>query len=91
MASGWRERCRSVPLLGLTNLTVEALSPADIIISKLTRADDGDVRDMAYLLAHHVTVAEVREALATAVVPEVFSEAFPAARKTLEVLLDRVS
>lgn len=90
LSSGWRGRCRPLTLPSLQRLRVEFLSPADLIISKLVRADDGDVRDMEFLLTRHTTVAEVESLLPTVVVPEVFAESWPRASKTLSELLARL-
>lgn len=89
LATGWRARCRAVPLGSLQKLRLEVLGPADLLISKLARADDGDLRDMEFLLSTHTTVAEVESLLATVVVPEVFTESWPRANAALSALLDR--
>lgn len=61
-----------------------------LIISKLARADDGDLRDMEYLLSTHTSVEEVDRLLPSIVVPEVFSESWPRASAALAALLDRM-
>lgn len=90
LAGGWRERCRPIALPSLQRLRLEALGPADLIISKLARADDGDLRDMEYLLSTHTSVEEVDRLLPSLVVPEVFSESWPRARAALAALLERM-
>ncbi len=90
LSAGWRSRCRSVTLPTLKRLRVEALGPADLLISKLARADDGDLRDMEYLLSTHTTVVEVDLLVPSIVVPDVFSESWPRARAALSQLLTRL-
>jgi hypothetical protein len=90
LAIEWRSRCRPLTLPSLKRLRLEVLSPADLIISKLARADDGDLRDMEFLLAKHTTVAEVESLLPTVVVPQVFAESWPRAKSALAQLLDRL-
>jgi hypothetical protein len=90
LASEWRARCRPVTLASLKKLHLEVLGPDDLIISKLARADDGDLRDMEFLLSRHTTVNEVEEILPSIVVPAVFAESWPRARASLTALLDRM-
>lgn len=90
LSSTWRSRCRPISLPSLQKLRLEVLGPADLIISKLARADDGDLRDMEYLLTTHVSVAEVEELLPSIVVPEIFTESWPRAKAALASLLDRL-
>lgn len=89
LSSGWRARCRPVSLPSLKKLRLEVLGPADLIISKLARADDGDLKDMEYLLSTHTTVAEVEALLPSIVVPDVFAESWPRAKAALSQLLAR--
>lgn len=90
LSSGWRGRCRPLTLPSLQRLRVEILGPVDLIISKLVRADDGDLRDMEFLLTRHTTVAEVESLLPSVVVPEVFAESWPRASRALAELLARL-
>ena len=90
LSSGWRARCRLLPLASLQKLKLEVLGPADLIISKLVRADDGDLRDMEFLLSHHTTVGEVEALLPTIVVPALFAESWPRAEAALKSLLTRM-
>ncbi len=90
LANGWRARCRAIALPSLKKLSLEALGPADLIVSKLARADDGDLRDMEYLLTTHVSVAELERLLPTVQVPSVFSESWPRAQAALSGLLARL-
>lgn len=90
LSSGWRERCRPLTLASLQKLRLEVLGPADLLISKLARADDGDLRDMEYLLSTHTTVAEVESLLPSIVVPDVFAESWPRAKAALSLLLARM-
>ena len=90
LASDWRERCRPLEFATLKKLKLEILGPADLVISKLVRADDGDLRDMEFLLTRHTTVHEIEGLLPTIVVPEVFRESWPRAEASLKSLLDRL-
>lgn len=90
LADGWRERCRQVDMRTLTRLRVTALSPADLIISKLVRADDGDVADMEFLLRTHTTRAEVERLLDAVRIPELFREVWPQNVAILRKLLTEV-
>lgn len=90
LSSGWRPRCRPFSLPSLKRLGVEVLGPADLVISKLVRADDGDLRDMQFLLEKHTSVAEVEALLSSIVVPAVFTESWPRARAALTELLARL-
>ena len=90
LSSTWRARCRQVSLPSLRRLRLEVLGPADLISSKLARADDGDLRDMEYLLSTHVGVAELDALLPSIVVPEIFTESWPRARTALANPLDRL-
>ena len=90
LAAGWRARCRGVAMPSLRKLRLEVLSPADLIISKLARADDGDLSDMEYLLTTQTSVAEVELLMPTVQVPQVFAESWPRARAALLELLARL-
>jgi hypothetical protein len=87
LSPGWRERCRPTSVPGLLRLAVEVLSPADLVVSKLVRGDDGDLADIAWLLEGHVGAPEVRRALSTAEVPPLFAEVFPRAKARVEAML----
>jgi hypothetical protein len=91
LTPGWRAACRPIhPGLGLHNLRASALGPLDLIVSKLCRADDLDLADMAWLLDREALTAEtVREAVAQALVPEAFADVFPENAAKLEALLRR--
>lgn len=90
LAQGWRERCRPLALASLQKLELQVLGPVDLIISKLVRADDGDLRDMEFLLTRHTTVSEVEALLPSITVPEVFAESWPRADAALKRLLARL-
>ncbi len=90
LASSWRERCRTLSLPSLKKLRLEVLSPADLIISKLARADDGDLQDMEYLLSRHTSVEEVESLLPSVVIPAIFADSWPRARAALAGLLSRL-
>ena len=85
-----RARCRPLALASLQKLRLEVLGPADLLISKLARADDGDLRDMEHLLSTHTTVAEVESLLPSIVVPDVFAESWPRAKAAVSLLLARM-
>jgi hypothetical protein len=85
----WRESCRALPnSLGLSNLSLEALGPLDIIVSKMARADNEDLSDISHLLRHEKLQEEqVRAAIARAQVPEILREVFLQSRPRVEALL----
>lgn len=84
----WKRSCRLVPLPELSRLTVESLGPLDLIVSKLARADEGDLADIRYLLTREgLSPSAVRGAVERAHVPEILLEVFPDARRRLEDLL----
>jgi hypothetical protein len=56
----------------------------------LDRADDGDLRDMEFLLTRHTTVREIEALLPSILVPEVFRESWPRAEASLKSLLARM-
>ena len=79
LTPSWRESCRKISLVGLTHLALEVLGPLDLILSKLCRADAGDLEDIRYLIGHlGLRPDEVRGALQSAVVPTEFAAVFPA-------------
>lgn len=90
LADGWRERCREVSLANLLRLRVTALGPADLIISKLVRADDGDVADMAFLLRTHAGRDEVERLLEDVRIPDLFRDVWPQNVAVLRKLLAEV-
>lgn len=75
----WRECCRPVPRdWGSALLTVSVLGPLDLIMSKLCRADDGDLDDIRHLV--HVERLErsaIEAAISRAIVPSAFAEVLP--------------
>jgi hypothetical protein len=71
-------------MAGLARLTVTALGPLDLILSKLARGDDEDLADFDWVIAREgLTASMVREAIARASVPEVLADAFAAASRRL--------
>ncbi len=74
----WRSSCRSIDRdWGSDRLTVTTLGPLDLILSKLCRADDGDLEDINFLIASQGVEKEALEkALRRAVVPPDFAEVF---------------
>jgi hypothetical protein len=85
----WRESCRPVPSLsGLNRLTLEALGPYDLIVSKLARGDEGDWEDIRYLVQRErLPITQVRDAINRAVVPEILREVFSVTSPRVEGLL----
>jgi hypothetical protein len=86
----WRASCRPIafdpPLL---RLSATVLGPMDLVLSKLCRADDGDLADIRWLIQREgLTTERVRDALRHAVVPEAFREGYPEAVRRVEALLD---
>lgn len=78
LTPSWREHCRNVPLNDLQRLTVSVLGPLDLVLSKLCRADAGDLDDIRFLLTTvRPSAQEVLSALESAVVPADFAEVFP--------------
>lgn len=87
LTAGWREACRDVPL-GLSRLTVSVLGPLDLICSKLARADDLDLDDVAWLVhAEHLSPSTVLAAARSAQVPDVLRQTWAAALPRLEARL----
>lgn len=86
----WRSSCRHVPSPpGVQRLTLEALGPLDLIASKLARADDGDLSDIAHLVTHEgLSAAEVEAAIDRALVPPILRDVFERSRPRLSALLD---
>ena len=88
LSPSWREQCREVTVPGLTKLTVSVLGPIDLVLTKLGRGDEGDFDDIRYLIAsEHLSAAALRDALASALVPEVLNEIHVQAREKLFALL----
>jgi hypothetical protein len=84
----WRASCRSVPDLELSHLTVEALGPLDLVVSKLARGDQGDLDDIRYLLEReHLSREVVLAAMRRAQVPEILRGAFDEAVGRLTQML----
>jgi len=85
----WRETCRQVPRLsGTARLKLEVLSPLDIIVSKLARADDGDWEDMRYLVLHEgLAIDDVINAMKRAQVPDILKETYEQTCPCIEGLL----
>lgn len=86
----WREGCRRLDRdWGRAYLTVSVLGPLDLILSKLCRADDGDLDDIRHILAvERLQRATVEDALARALVPEDFRAVFPEHVRRVLALFD---
>jgi hypothetical protein len=75
----WREHCRPVyDNWGVPGLTVSVLGPADLILSKLCRADDEDLQDIRHIIrVENLSRAYLEQAMLRAVVPSDFADVFP--------------
>ncbi len=88
----WRANCRPVSGLDLKQLSVEALGPLDLIVSKLARGDEGDLEDIRYLIrTQALRREEVAGALDAAMVPEILKDSYASARPRVEALLAELS
>jgi hypothetical protein len=89
LTPSWRERCRVVHLdPPLERLRLAVLGPVDLIVSKLCRADDGDLEDIRWLIEHEaLSPISVRAAMQEALVPEAFRDVYPASVALVERLL----
>jgi hypothetical protein len=78
----WRTQCRIVSDdLGLKSIRLETLGPLDIIVSKMARADDGDLADMRHLISREqLNQASIEAAVSQALVPEILKEQFELSR-----------
>lgn len=85
----WRDRVRAIhPDPPLRNLTLHVLGPLDLVVSKLCRADDGDLADIAYLVERvGLTSREVLAAMRRAVVPGAFVDTYPSHVARVKALL----
>jgi hypothetical protein len=73
----------------LARLRLAALGPLDLVVSKLCRADEGDLTDIRWLITHErLAAAAGRPAMAVALVPEMFRSGFPAAVARVEAMLE---
>lgn len=91
LTPGWRSSCRRLDgCLADTGLRVSTLGPLDLITSKLCRADDEDLADVAWLIEHErLSRDDLERALDAAVVPPEFAEVFPGhAARVLELYDD---
>jgi hypothetical protein len=87
----WRANCRSIHLSGLRWLRLSALGPLDLLVSKLCRADDGDLADIAHLIRQEeLSPTVIRRAMEEAVVPEVFRPTYSAGIDKVNELLCRM-
>lgn len=88
LTPGWRAACRAVPVPGCRHLVVTALGPLDLILSKLCRADDADLTDIAWVIrVERLHPESVRAAMREAAVPDDFAADYPAACARVEELL----
>lgn len=86
----WRNGCRPIALdPPLVRLRLTVLGPLDLVLSKLCRADDGDLADIRWLVARESLAPEaIRDAMARATVPPEFRAVYgeAVARVEREVL-----
>lgn len=74
----WRASCRRVDGDWNASLRVSVLGPLDLILSKLCRADDGDLEDVRFLiLREKLERGELEAAAARARVPSEFAAVYP--------------
>ena len=85
----WASGCRPVSLSpGLAKLRLTALGPLDLLVSKLCRADDGDLADIAYLIQYEaLQLVDIRRTLSEALVPAAFRDVFEVGAARVEALL----
>ena len=84
----WRAACRPVVLTGLQRLSVSCLGPVDLALTKMGRADDADLADVAFLLkTRQLDPEALRRAIELAVVPPEYAELFIAATPKVLALL----
>lgn len=88
LTPSWRELVRPVTdLPSLQRLRLTVLGPLDLLVSKLCRADDGDLADISHLVRREgLSLAEVRTAMAVARVPEPFRQVYAASCARVEAL-----
>ena len=90
LAPGWRERCRALPMQGLSHLRLSVLGPLDIIVSKIARADEIDPQDILWLVLHErLSAGQVWAEIDKATVPDILVDAFAEARMRLARVLPR--
>jgi uncharacterized nucleotidyltransferase DUF6036 len=91
LTPAWRQNCRPIPgALPLRKIQLEVLGPLDLIVSKLCRADQQDMDDVAYVLrTEKLAPRAVRQAMREAIVPDFFLEVYPRNCAKVEALLPR--
>ena len=84
----WREHCHGgQPGFRQGALSVTVLGPMDLVLSKLCRADEGDIADIRFLIATQgLTRAQMEAAVAAANVPDVFTDVFAESSRRLLAL-----
>ena len=89
LTPGWRLACRRTGAeLDLARLSLSVLGPLDLLVSKLCRADDGDMEDIRWLVVRERLEAEaIRAAMRSARVPAAFRDLYPEAVARVEALL----
>ncbi|MBI5548285.1 MAG: hypothetical protein HY901_30765 [Deltaproteobacteria bacterium] len=85
----WKQSCRPIAKDAAWKwIDVSVLGPLDLLVGKLARADEEDLEDIRFLIAHEsLAPTEVRKALDRAVVPEILADAFAASRPKIDRLL----
>ncbi|MBI2374626.1 MAG: hypothetical protein HYV07_11580 [Deltaproteobacteria bacterium] len=86
----WRRSCEKVDrTFGDGRLTVSVLGPLDMIVSKLARADAGDLEDIKFLVrTRSITKEMVAAAVDRATVPEVLREVFEHSKQRVLALFE---
>jgi hypothetical protein len=89
LTADWRQNCRALQL-ELPRLTASVLGPIDLVCSKLARADDLDLDDIRWVVAHEqLDPAQVLLAARSATVPDVLREVWSQALPRLASALGR--
>jgi hypothetical protein len=89
LTPNWRDACRPATTdVTLEHITLKSLGPIDMILSKMARADAGDLEDMRYLINHErLPKNAILDAIESAQVPEILRDAFEASRRRVQQLL----
>jgi hypothetical protein len=84
----WRTQCRRVVVdPPLAKLSLTALGPLDLVLSKLCRADQGDLDDIRWVVTRERLTADAfRGGVERALVPEAFKDVLPANAKRVLAL-----
>lgn len=93
LTPNWELDCRPIDHdWGSPNLQVSVLGPLDLILSKLCRADQGDLDDIEFLIrTQGIDRARFEAGLASALVPVDFREGLPAHADRVREILGSVA